>query len=1179
MKRRNKLSALRALAACLIFLLLWPVTAQASSYLYWRTASVPGDANTCAARAEAAFRRKPLSKIHVYDYEVWGSDSDGSYVRVICLSQPGTTTALTFAASDRQVSALSDATGLSAAIADPAAPLHPTPAGSSQTIVFWGIAEIAGRDFDACYSYFAGSLRQRDYSRIGRNATEVSGVSPVGNYLAVTCIPFSKDAMMSVTMAVGPVFETVKSDVAAVIAAIPHHDAKTPIHELPAFDLSMLVPKSKTSPFPHDARPVPAECSALKLGPPANATAITDYQSQLAAFSDAAGNGSIARGDLYSWMNTHPDPEEAIGKTLSEPELGKDGLSDARKAELLHGYLERQGEYLASVWVTWGVRDRRSFAALDQRFNVLQSANMTLGDDTYLRGAVAVEMCKAGLLSDSKAGFEIIDVQNDLARLYEDRRRYEDAEPYLRNALKAAQSDANSQEIKNASEQLGINLFEQKRWAQAEPLLRAAGRIVELAKALAAQGKYKDAESVLRALMKDNSNSDWLSKPLSTALAGQGRYAEAADTLRPALENERKAMAPETGQVTYTTSPWLTQSSALAALGRWEFLSGQPQKGAADFAMACEGVAFKSLVGDNPGDTEITADMDFPAISAVGCNRELLSLLWHAKGFSRDDRLKAAFVAGQEADFNSVNAAIARSTARLLAERAGAGELLAHIEKLHAHEIALSKKYNIDEVIRQEQLHMGDPATQKRYADTITKYAAEGASDGPAIESDMKQLVARVPNYADTRTPPPVSLRELGKQTAQAKALLGEGEVLIQTFVPPGKEHGFVFAATREKADWSEIALSGDEIADLVQTLRAEIDPNAYGITTQRSEIFSRDKSFALYRALFGAPQIASIFRDASKKTVIFIPSGPLASFPLGLMVIDKPQQASGPMDQIMRHAAWLLRDKAVAVVPSLSALKALRKPRAGKDAEAAAGFLAFADPDFGAHLDDTCRNDVHRGPPKIDALRHDGAIDIVALRAALAQIPLPCTHKEAEQIRTRLGGTVLFGPQATESEIRKLDSDGTLFHTRVLALMTHGLITGDFGLTEPALVLSLNGQRGTSPENDGVLTASEIATLHLDADWVILSACNTAAPQGPGADGLSGLARAFFYAGAHALLVSNWSVNDAEASSLVPQTVAPQQNGLSRAQALQKASLDILDNHSANPADWGVFTLVGEPD
>jgi len=83
-----------------------------------------------------------------------------------------------------------------------------------------------------------------------------------------------------------------------------------------------------------------------------------------------------------------------------------------------------------------------------------------------------------------------------------------------------------------------------------------------------------------------------------------------------------------------------------------------------------------------------------------------------------------------------------------------------------------------------------------------------------------------------------------------------------------------------------------------------------------------------------------------------------------------------------------------------------------------------------------------------------------------------------------------------------------------VLTFATHGLLAGDLkGLSEPALVLT-PPKEGTELD-DGLLTASEVAQLKLDADWVILSACNTAAPDGtPGAEGLSGLAKAFFYAG-----------------------------------------------------------------
>jgi CHAT domain-containing protein len=122
------------------------------------------------------------------------------------------------------------------------------------------------------------------------------------------------------------------------------------------------------------------------------------------------------------------------------------------------------------------------------------------------------------------------------------------------------------------------------------------------------------------------------------------------------------------------------------------------------------------------------------------------------------------------------------------------------------------------------------------------------------------------------------------------------------------------------------------------------------------------------------------------------------------------------------------------------------------------------------------------------------------------------------------------------------------------------------------------------SAEDDGLLTASEVAELKLDADWVILSACNTAAADGtPGADGLSGLAKAFIYAGGRALLVSHWSVFSDAARALTTGTFRALQAdpSLRRSGALRAAMLDMLDNaeapHWAHPIFWSPFVVVGE--
>ena len=98
-------------------------------------------------------------------------------------------------------------------------------------------------------------------------------------------------------------------------------------------------------------------------------------------------------------------------------------------------------------------------------------------------------------------------------------------------------------------------------------------------------------------------------------------------------------------------------------------------------------------------------------------------------------------------------------------------------------------------------------------------------------------------------------------------------------------------------------------------------------------------------------------------------------------------------------------------------------------------------------------------------------------------------------------------------------------------------------------------------------MSSGEIARLKLNADWVVLSACNTAAADGtPGAEGMSGLAKAFFYAGARSLLVSHWPV---ASEATVPLTTGmlkeyeahPEQG---KAEAHRKAMLSLIDtpNH-----------------
>jgi CHAT domain-containing protein len=159
----------------------------------------------------------------------------------------------------------------------------------------------------------------------------------------------------------------------------------------------------------------------------------------------------------------------------------------------------------------------------------------------------------------------------------------------------------------------------------------------------------------------------------------------------------------------------------------------------------------------------------------------------------------------------------------------------------------------------------------------------------------------------------------------------------------------------------------------------------------------------------------------------------------------------------------------------------------------------------------------------------------------------------------------------------------------RVIVFATHGLVPGDLdGLTQPALALSAPQVAGVP--GDGLLTLDEILGLRLDADWVVLSACNTAAADGGGAEAASGLGRAFFYAGTRAVLLTNWPVETTSARLLTTDLFRRQAQdpGLGRAQAMRRAMLALIDGRGAeadgrvlfsyaHPIFWAPFTVVGD--
>jgi len=327
---------------------------------------------------------------------------------------------------------------------------------------------------------------------------------------------------------------------------------------------------------------------------------------------------------------------------------------------------------------------------------------------------------------------------------------------------------------------------------------------------------------------------------------------------------------------------------------------------------------------------------------------------------------------------------------------------------------------------------------------------------------------------------------------------------------------------------------------------------------------------------------------------------GPLGSLPLSVLPMKPvPLKAqSGVLFSRYRDIPWLARSHAITYLPSAGSLKTLRGlPPADAGRRA---FVGFGDPWFSLEQANAAAR-----PQQVAALTGRGVMTRrlpIKLRAApktqkvdsaeLALLPrLPETAEEIRSMALAMNAdpmkSIFIGKDATEGRVKQMDLSGV----RVLAFATHGLVPGDLnGLLQPALALS--SPQVVGGEDDGLLTMGEILGLKLNADWVVLSACNTGLGDGAGAEAVSGLGMAFFYAGTRALLVSNWPVETTSAKALTTDLFRRQaaNDNLSRAEALRQTMIGLMDGDGyvdpktgkvvfsyAHPLFWAPFTIVGD--
>ena len=600
--------------------------------------------------------------------------------------------------------------------------------------------------------------------------------------------------------------------------------------------------------------------------------------------------------------------------------------------------------------------------------------------------------------------------------------------------------------------------------------------------------------------------------------------------------------------------------------------------------------------------------LDASGVSERELGRAVLGLTTAAWGATLVDPTKAlalrdeSFLAAQSAHRGDAARALARTTARLAASNQALAALIREQQDLAG---------NWGKITAWLTAALAQPAERRNgAAEQQQKQALVG------IEGRIGEIAQHInrdfPAYESLADPAPLSIPEVQK-------LLRPNEVLVafSVFRDNMKDDAvFVWFVGQDGATWKRIGTAPGLIAGLVGVLRCGLDVGSWDNEDSANRCknsleghsydpqsddpqlpFDAGTAYRLWDTLFGG--IEPLLKG---KSLLIVAPAPLASLPFQVLVTQKPAQDWPDTTDDYRALAWLGRQNPISVLPSVASLRGLRAQASLPSAPQA--YIGFGDPalvgtercgkmtvatECPTQAQDRAALETGRAR-QIDAARkspapatylRSGFADVAQLRKAC---PLPDTALELNCVATSLGA----GPQfvhtrsnATETLLKKEPLD----RYRVIHFATHGLLASDTldltgTLSEPSLVLTPPDV--ASDEDDGLLTASEIAELKLNADWVVLSACNTAAGANEASEPLSGLARAFFYAGAHALLVSHWPVGSDAAVRLTTGAFDEMRKspGIGRGEAMRRSMATLIDHgppFEVHPTYWAPFSVVGE--
>jgi len=503
-------------------------------------------------------------------------------------------------------------------------------------------------------------------------------------------------------------------------------------------------------------------------------------------------------------------------------------------------------------------------------------------------------------------------------------------------------------------------------------------------------------------------------------------------------------------------------------------------------------------------------------------------------------------------------------------------------------------------LIRQQQdLEMKLAALKNRLADIfytppefINKLVVEDLQEkvtalNLAASTLRQEVKNRFPEYAEIINPNHIDV-------ATVRSTLDPNEALISIF--SGRQNTYIWAIPKDgQVAFVQVPISKEKMAEIVGELRESLSPGD-AQTVMEIPPYDINLAYDLYKMVL--KPVESGWNQA--RNLLVVTQGPIGQIPLAILPTEKYSQDSKdtqkPYFSNYRDVEWLIKKHSITVLPSTTAFINLRSI-SGK-AKAVDHFVGFGDPYFSLEQLEQAESKAGQlnaslttrsGPIQVRGIRvtEAGALDkkkITSINIGMLN-RLPDTRAEvisiAATLKADIEKDVFIGKQACEQVVKNMD----LSDRKVVVFATHGLVPGDLdGLNQPALALSAPDVADDA-ENDGLLTMGEIMGLRLNADWVVLSACNTGAAEGEGAEAISGLGQAFFYAGARSLLVTGWPVETISAKLLTTDLFQRQLENpdINRAEALQitmnaMIAKDHKDGFSyAHPIFWAPFAIVGD--